>query len=532
MNSELDLTASRPGDRAASTASPLDPSDISIRPHAREILRKGSVGWLKNTEVRDLLVYHDDFRIHVAKDPPRQPAGRLSSTTSQPKAAIADRQVQRVKFASFAGGSLFLFNRKAVRFFRKDGHNWRKKADGKTVRETHEKLKAKILGLSMLACRRAKGCVKQGLYCRWGTWTLSIAITRMQTKKTANRYLAALQTLCESASAATLQASSLHPVNNKLQNAYGMLHLRHMSMHPHVSSLNLPWHDLSQLIASSLQSIRSRMERAMLPLEEPVAHCKTLMLHAQHTACCWLKLLCPQQLQRRAYWLLDGSHDEDLVLVHYLHVVKSAVNDSGEAATPARQMSRPATPSFVPATSTDHSSPPGSTSAGSDGQTYPHAQHPFHAQRQRHQQQQQQQQQQQSQGQAEGEQPMLHEASRASDGASASSATPMMLDPRQPAQSIPPDPYMPLLPSMSLDSFFMAVDDQHCPPLRPLRSHGSLDPFHNLEELAVGTPMDSLTLSGTDWRVSASLAVQLACIVVHTVPLLQSPPLIAPIDAC
>ena len=45
----------------------------------------------------------------------------------------------------FAGGSIFLFNRKAVRFFRKDGHNWRKKADGKTVRETHEKLKAGFL---------------------------------------------------------------------------------------------------------------------------------------------------------------------------------------------------------------------------------------------------------------------------------------------------------------------------------------------------------------------------------------------------
>ncbi len=40
-----------------------------------------------------------------------------------------------------AGGTVYLFDRRAVRFFRKDGHNWRKKADGKTVRETHEKLK-------------------------------------------------------------------------------------------------------------------------------------------------------------------------------------------------------------------------------------------------------------------------------------------------------------------------------------------------------------------------------------------------------
>ena len=42
-----------------------------------------------------------------------------------------------------AGGTVYLFDRRAVRFFRKDGHNWRKKADGKTVRETHEKLKVR-----------------------------------------------------------------------------------------------------------------------------------------------------------------------------------------------------------------------------------------------------------------------------------------------------------------------------------------------------------------------------------------------------
>jgi calmodulin-binding transcription activator len=39
------------------------------------------------------------------------------------------------------GGSLFLFDRKILRYFRKDGHNWRKKKDGKTVKEAHEKLK-------------------------------------------------------------------------------------------------------------------------------------------------------------------------------------------------------------------------------------------------------------------------------------------------------------------------------------------------------------------------------------------------------
>lgn len=40
-----------------------------------------------------------------------------------------------------AGGTLFLFDRHENRYFRKDGHNWRKKGYGCTVRETHEKIK-------------------------------------------------------------------------------------------------------------------------------------------------------------------------------------------------------------------------------------------------------------------------------------------------------------------------------------------------------------------------------------------------------
>ncbi|XP_020975838.1 calmodulin-binding transcription activator 3-like isoform X2 [Arachis ipaensis] len=40
-----------------------------------------------------------------------------------------------------AGGSLFLFDRTVLRYFRKDGHNWRKKKHGKTVKEAHEKMK-------------------------------------------------------------------------------------------------------------------------------------------------------------------------------------------------------------------------------------------------------------------------------------------------------------------------------------------------------------------------------------------------------
>lgn len=47
------------------------------------------------------------------------------------------------------GGSLFLFNRKEVKF-RKDGVNWKKQKDGKTVRESHEKLR--VGGNKLLSC--------------------------------------------------------------------------------------------------------------------------------------------------------------------------------------------------------------------------------------------------------------------------------------------------------------------------------------------------------------------------------------------
>nr|AXE72469.1 calmodulin-binding transcription activator 3 [Nicotiana sylvestris] len=53
------------------------------------------------------------------------------------------------------GGSLFLFDRKVLRYFRKDGHQWRKKKDGKTVKEAHEKLKAG--SVDVLHCYYAHG---------------------------------------------------------------------------------------------------------------------------------------------------------------------------------------------------------------------------------------------------------------------------------------------------------------------------------------------------------------------------------------
>ncbi|CAO2813861.1 unnamed protein product [Amaranthus hypochondriacus] len=81
--------------------------------------------WLRAAEICEILRNHQKFQI--SSEPPNQPSS----------------------------GSLFLFDRKVLRYFRKDGHNWRKKKDGKTIKEAHEKLK--VDSVDMLHCYYAHG---------------------------------------------------------------------------------------------------------------------------------------------------------------------------------------------------------------------------------------------------------------------------------------------------------------------------------------------------------------------------------------
>lgn len=132
-------------------ARPLDPSSSQLSTKVQEALRKGQHSWLKSTEICYLLLHHAALNLKVEKEPPCQPPGKEQSVLELgvgSTSAWSNFNVGRVPLlpgyghkCRAAGGSLFLFDRKAVRFFRKDKHNWRKKADGKTVRETHEKLK-------------------------------------------------------------------------------------------------------------------------------------------------------------------------------------------------------------------------------------------------------------------------------------------------------------------------------------------------------------------------------------------------------
>ncbi|XP_010491568.1 PREDICTED: calmodulin-binding transcription activator 1 isoform X2 [Camelina sativa] len=81
--------------------------------------------WLRPAEICEILQNHHKF--HIASESPTRPAS----------------------------GSLFLFDRKVLRYFRKDGHNWRKKKDGKTIKEAHEKLK--VGSVDVLHCYYAHG---------------------------------------------------------------------------------------------------------------------------------------------------------------------------------------------------------------------------------------------------------------------------------------------------------------------------------------------------------------------------------------
>ncbi|RWR89892.1 calmodulin-binding transcription activator 3-like protein isoform X1 [Cinnamomum micranthum f. kanehirae] len=98
---------------------------LSTQLDIEQILLEAQSRWLRPPEICEILRNYHKFRI--APEPPNKPPS----------------------------GSLFLFDRKVLRYFRKDGHNWRKKKDGKTVKEAHERLKAG--SVDVLHCYYAHG---------------------------------------------------------------------------------------------------------------------------------------------------------------------------------------------------------------------------------------------------------------------------------------------------------------------------------------------------------------------------------------
>lgn len=47
---------------------------------AKQAIIRAKTSWLKNTEVMDLLVHHQEYRLPISSDPPNRPAGKLLRT--------------------------------------------------------------------------------------------------------------------------------------------------------------------------------------------------------------------------------------------------------------------------------------------------------------------------------------------------------------------------------------------------------------------------------------------------------------------
>ncbi|KAI3733330.1 hypothetical protein L6452_12773 [Arctium lappa] len=90
-----------------------------------DLIQEAHIRWLKPGEVLFILQHFEESQL--THEPPQKPPS----------------------------GSLFLFNKRVLRFFRKDGHSWRRKKDGRNVGEAHERLK--VGNVEALNCYYAHG---------------------------------------------------------------------------------------------------------------------------------------------------------------------------------------------------------------------------------------------------------------------------------------------------------------------------------------------------------------------------------------
>ncbi|KAK9050897.1 hypothetical protein SSX86_027522 [Deinandra increscens subsp. villosa] len=109
----------------------------------KDLIQEAQFRWLRPGEVHFIL--HNYKETQLNHEPPQKPPS----------------------------GSLFLFNKRVLRFFRKDGHSWRRKKDGKNVGEAHERLK--VGNVEALNCYYAHG-EENPNFQRRSYWMLDLAM--------------------------------------------------------------------------------------------------------------------------------------------------------------------------------------------------------------------------------------------------------------------------------------------------------------------------------------------------------------------
>eukprot|EP00951_Prasinocladus_malaysianus_P014927 scaffold113793_cov43-Prasinocladus_malaysianus.AAC.2 len=166
-----DVTPGTPG-----VSRPLQPQP-KYDEGVNESICKARHSWLKCNEVVDILKAARKGGLPFSDAPAVLPEGtktagiveKFSVQAAWPRGVLAFekhcgaptlcRLDQRT--VSFKCGKVYLYDRVEVKYFRNDGHNWRKKTDGKAVRETHEKLK--LDQLVMLNCYYAHAIEPENL---------------------------------------------------------------------------------------------------------------------------------------------------------------------------------------------------------------------------------------------------------------------------------------------------------------------------------------------------------------------------------
>uniref|UniRef100_A0A7S4PPF5 CG-1 domain-containing protein n=2 Tax=Guillardia theta TaxID=55529 RepID=A0A7S4PPF5_GUITH len=99
-----------------------DETNETVFQTSQDVLDVARQRWLKNREVLYVLMNHQSLELEFAKEVVCPPSS----------------------------GLLVLYDKNIVKRFRRDEHDWKKKKDGKAVREDHEKLK--IDGVERLTC--------------------------------------------------------------------------------------------------------------------------------------------------------------------------------------------------------------------------------------------------------------------------------------------------------------------------------------------------------------------------------------------
>lgn len=156
-----------------------------------DLVQEAQTRWLKPAEVLFILQNHEDDQI--THEPPQKPAS----------------------------GSLFLFNKRVLRFFRKDGHSWRRKKDGRTVGEAHERLK--VGNVEALNCYYAHG-EQNSNFQRRSYWMLDpgrdhIVLVHYR-DISIGRHNAGSSTLVQSPSSNTTQLPGSAAVGSELVDSY------------------------------------------------------------------------------------------------------------------------------------------------------------------------------------------------------------------------------------------------------------------------------------------------------------------------